>query len=408
MGPTSSTTRATQVWLSRVLVVAVAFAAALGCASIAGLESLEVASADASSAGGSAGDSASSTESGDSPSTGGHDASSGGAGGAAGTAGSSGSATGGASGTAGTAGAGGAAGSAGVAGSAGNQGCSGTSVCVPPPDGQWSNWSVGTFAPFVMSSCVLQPGVVTKYYDASNEPDAPPAQCSCGCAAPKGDCTSNVKCSPTTGCGMMIDVGAVSSACATYNAGMGVGACIAMPPTVQATCVMTPIKSVPQSGWITNASTCMTAPDTLPTCDGDGRCVAAATGGAQGPCISAKGDVPCPAAKEWGTRFLVYEGVGDTRDCDSSSCVCQPFAALCSCDNGCAIEVASGSCGGTVLDELKPDGSCTQLTITLPPQVGVVLQGANMPPNGQCAAAGESKAVGQVAGTTPVTVCCKP
>lgn len=144
--------------------------------------------------------------------------------------------------------------------------------------------------------------------------------------------------------------------------------------------------------WAQQARVCHGLP-ALESC-GAGVCMPEPQAGYRGACIYREGAVDaCPAG--FPEQTVVYQGLGDTRDC--SACACDSPEGTCvdlvthyaatGCSGAAKVVQANGCGSGNAIGPIKS----AQFTAE--------------PSGATCAATG-GEAMGALAGTSPITVCC--
>jgi hypothetical protein len=254
---------------------------------------------------------------------------------------------------------------------ASTQGCSPAERCVPTvPDGWQGPVAVssggGSDCPSTYPTAL---GELTAGLDVGA------VNCSCGCIVTSVACSLR---SANTG-----DFFTATEECLSPPTNDD---CLAV--EADSACSPQPFEDIRSNSWDTTELSCGGAVTTQ-ACSG-GACYPE-LGGFGKLCISALGDLACPA--EFSERTLYHQTIADNRDC--TPCICDP--------QGQACQMELGICSVGNFDVTLQEGE--EICLNSSDGDGVSLITAVVVNQGTCAAAGGT-ATGAAVPADPITVCC--
>lgn len=207
-------------------------------------------------------------------------------------------------------------GTGGTTGGAGAGSCPSPEFCLRVPQGFSGPVAIIRSAGAEPASCT---GFFGSQFATMNEGlTADPATCQCQCDATGVTCGSATTGLFSSGCGSTPckSVSAAPSACFQLT---GCGTYYETAATATGACTSSVKKTVPPIRWSKRDRICSVSSPTA-SCAG-GKCVnPAGAPFAYATCVTALGDVSCPAGLP--TKILGYATVADSRDCSTGTCNC--------------------------------------------------------------------------------------
>lgn len=225
---------------------------------------------------------------------------------------------------------------------------------------------------------------------------APPAQCECSCEFP-----TNIECADAqvtyysgNTCNTPEGGNTLDNACGTFFIGQGINSVTAnATPPDDVSCTPSLDETIPPLGPTEPTSVCL--PESLGrSCGGDSTCLPEEDISTY--CISAPGDVPCPADSAYDARTVLYTDFEDTRTCGA----CQCGAADVDC-GGIVRAYEGSSCGVGNFINVPIDNSCVG-------SIDDAFNSARFFPDDATGACPSGGGVpdGDVTPLTPTTLCC--
>jgi hypothetical protein len=289
--------------------------------------------------------------------------------------------------------------------------CAGSFACVPAVPGGWS----GPFELYAGASpapaCTAD---FSSAYDGNAGLGAPPAVCSCSCAAPNAECGvpslsfygEAAGACPSPACST---TNLVAGACKTVDDATGCPAVVTpaisapAPVVVSANCTPQASQAIGPPTWATYAQACSSTTAVVEDDCQTGSVCAPKPAAPYGAtlCISQSGDVACPPASGgagYASKQLFYGSVDDQRTC--TACTCGALGGASCSASFEAYSSTDGSCTGGG-DLYVAPFSCEAVDQPADFRVTITAQ------NGSCGA-NPVNPTGSATATSPTTFCCLP